>query len=107
MIGLLRHRIALEAATATEDEGGGRSLDWATAATVWARIESSAGHEIVRVGEMEPQTLYRLTIRHLAGVSAAMRVRWRDKLIEIETVYDPDGRGRVLVIDGYNRSEVT
>ena len=107
MIGQLRHRIALESPVETEDAGGGRAIAWETAATVWARIESSAGRDLARAGEIEPQTLYRLTIRALAGVSAAMRVRWGDKLIELASVYDPDGRGAALVLEGFNRSEVT
>lgn len=107
MIGELRHRITLESPAETPDEGGGRAIAWQTAATVWARIESAAGKELARAGEIEPQTLYRITIRHRSGVSAAMRAQWNGKTIGITSVYDPDGRGVALVLEGLSRSEVS
>jgi SPP1 family predicted phage head-tail adaptor len=107
VIGALRHRITIEAPSATEDEGGGRAISWAAFATVWAQIEQTGGRELVRAGEVEPQTNYRLTVRHAAGVQAGMRVNWNGKLIELTGVTDPDGRGRTLVLEGFNRSETS
>jgi SPP1 family predicted phage head-tail adaptor len=107
VIGALQHRITLQSPVETPDEGGGRTVTWSDTATVWARIESSAGKQIVRAGDLEPQTLYRLTIRFRTGVSAAMRVVWNSKTIALTSVYDPDGRARSLVLEGLTRSEVS
>jgi SPP1 family predicted phage head-tail adaptor len=107
VIGVLRHRITIESPVATQDEGGGRSITWSPLATVWAQIEQTGGRQLVRAGEVEPQTLYRLTLRHVAGIIAGMRAVWGAKLIEITGVTDPDGRGRTLVLEGVNRSEVS
>ncbi len=107
MIGELQHRVTLQSPVETPDEGGGRTLTWTDTATVWARIESSAGKQLVRASELETQTNYRLTIRFRSGVSAAMRVLWNGKTIALTSVYDPDGRGRALVLEGINRKEIT
>ena len=107
MIGTLRHRILIEAPSATEDAGGGRAISWTTFATVWAEIAQTGGRQLVRAGEVEPQTNYRLTIRYIAGVKAGMRANWNGKLIELTGVSDPDGRGRTLVLEGVNRSEAS
>lgn len=105
MIGTLRHRITIEAPSATEDAGGGRAIAWTSFATVWAEITQTGGRALVRAGEVEPQTDYRITIRHVAGVRAGMRANWNGKLIELTSVADPQGRGRTLVLEGVNRSE--
>ena len=107
MIGVLRHRITIQSPVAAEDEGGGRAISWTSLATVWAQIEETGGRQLVRAGQLEPQTLYRLTLRHVAGVAAGMRAVWGTKTIEITGVFDPDGRGRTLVLEGINRSEGT
>lgn len=107
MIGALRHRVTIEAPSATEDAGGGRAITWVTFAAVWAEIEQSGGRQLVRAGELEPQTDYRITIRHVAGVVAGMRVNWNGKLIEIVSVADAEGRGRTLRLEGVNRSETS
>lgn len=107
MIGALRHRITIEAPSATEDAGGGRAITWTAFATLWAQIEQTGGRALVRAGEVEPQTNYRLTIRHIAGVKAGMRANWNGKLIELTAVSDPDGRGKTLVLEGVNRSETS
>jgi SPP1 family predicted phage head-tail adaptor len=107
VIGVLRHRITIERPVATPDEGGGRSIAFTPFVTVWAEIQQTGGRQLVRAGEVEPQTLYRLTLRHIAGISAGMRAVWGAKRIEITGVTDPDGRGRTLVLEGVNRSEVS
>lgn len=107
MIGMLRHRITIEAPSATDDAGGGRAISWEAFAAVWARIEQTGGRQLVRAGELEPQTEYRLTIRHRPGLRAGMRANWNGRLIEITGVADPDGRGRMLVLEGLSRSEMS
>lgn len=56
-----------------------------------------------RGDRVETTTSHRVTMRHVAGVTPAMRVRAgrgeNAQLYDIDSVGDPDGRGRVLVLE--------
>jgi SPP1 family predicted phage head-tail adaptor len=104
VIGELRHRVTIKTPIATLDEGGGQTIDWQDLATVWTRIVTLGGAEIVRASDLVPRLGYRLTIRYRTDVTAAMRVAFGEKLLEIDAVYDPVGDGVALFLDCHDAS---
>lgn len=98
MIGNLRHLVTIEEKTATPDGGGGVSESWSTLATVWAAIETLDGAEVSRAEQIVGETRFGLRIRYRADVTPAMRVRFSARVLGIEAVFDPDGRGRFLTL---------
>jgi SPP1 family predicted phage head-tail adaptor len=104
VIGQLRHRVTFLAPSVTLDDGGGQTLVWQDAATVWARILSLGGAEILRASEIVPRTQYRATIRYRADITSAMRISFGAKTLDIDAVYDADGEGVVLTIDCHEAS---
>ena len=99
-IGALRHRLILQAESPIADGGGGQGSDpWAspaTVATVWGRVEPIGGTERLRAMRLEGHVTHRVTIRHRAGVTAGMRVRFDVRVLNIRAVIDVGERGRIL-----------
>jgi len=104
MIGALRHRVTFKTPAATLDDGGGQTLTWNDGPAMWARIVSLGGVEIVRASEIVPRGTYRLTIRYRADLTPAMRVAFGSKLLEIDAIFDPEGKDEVLFIDCHDVS---
>lgn len=63
--GRLRHRIEVQEAVETQDDGGDPVVSWSTVGTVWGSIEPVRGREATYAGE---QTLAemdtRITVRY-------------------------------------------
>lgn len=104
MTGALRHRITFKSPVATLDDGGGQDIAWSDGPSVWARIVSRGGAEIVRAAEIVPRGTYRLTIHYRSDVTPAMRIAFGARLFEIDAIYDPEGKGAVLFVDCHDAS---
>jgi SPP1 family predicted phage head-tail adaptor len=96
--GWLRHRIVIEAASGTPDEGGGETRIWSTLATVWAHIEPVDGDERGIADHLAGVVTHQVSIRWRDDVSGGMRLAYRGRLFRILAVFDPDETRRYLVI---------
>lgn len=96
MIDDLRERVAIQAATVTQDAYGEPGETWATSATVWASVKMLRGDEpYIATAQAEvPQTWYRVRMRFLSTLTVANRLLWRSKYLDIQGVGDPDGQRR-------------
>jgi SPP1 family predicted phage head-tail adaptor len=97
VIGLLRHRLAIERMSRSPDGSGGAAASWTVVATVWGAIESLPGSENVEADAVQGETRRRITIRYRDDVGAADRFRSEERVFVIVSVVDPDGRRRRLV----------
>ena len=95
-IGRLRHRLTLEAASLTSDDGGGAVETWTTVAQLWGRIAPTGGAEIADADGLGGRITHEITLRHRAGVTPAMRFVFGDRRFEIMAVIDIDERRRWL-----------
>jgi SPP1 family predicted phage head-tail adaptor len=95
-IGKLRHRLTLEAATATGDGGGGAVIAWEAVAEIWGAVEAPGGGEDVAADRMSGARQTVVTIRHRDDVTPAARFRLGGRLLAIRAALDPDGRKRFL-----------
>ena len=84
--GRLRHRVAIERPVSTRDDFGGVIESWQTVATVWAEIHPLSGREFLAAQSTQSGVTTRITIRHLPGVTAAMRVNHDGALYNIRAV---------------------
>lgn len=98
--GLLRHRVAIQTNTPSQDAYGEPIPSWATTATRWAAVEPVSGRETGLAGDqqVEAARLVRIRVRRLDGVSVTQRVSWDSRLFDIESiVHDPtNNRWNVL-----------
>lgn len=99
-IGELRHRITIEQKTrgASDGAGGVVSETWTTVAEVWAKLEPQVGREIVAADQNVHRLTHRVTIRHRAGITTAMRIRYQTRTLAIIGARELLENGRWLEI---------
>ena len=97
--GKLRHRVEVQAETATPDEGGGWASAWTTAATVWAMVEPLSGRERMWGGAVLGEVTHRVTMRYRAGLTPANRLVYAGRVFDLLAVRDPDERREWLECD--------
>jgi len=96
--GQLRHRITLQQKTTSLFNYGATTETWAALDTVWAGIEALTGREFFSSQQTVAQADYRITLRYRSGITSAMRAVEGTRTFDIQTVLDPDGRRRELVL---------
>ena len=97
-IGNMRERVAIQQKTSSTDSQGGRSVTWGILETVAAAIEpEGATTEQIQAGAITATGRYRVRLRHRTDVTAAMRLRWRTRILQILSVVS-DERRRFLLL---------
>lgn len=84
--GELTERITIEQPAKGQNDVGETTLTWSTYATVWAKVQSLAGREAERYGEIVGFSGHKVTIRALPGVSTSMRVVYRSRTLEVGAI---------------------
>lgn len=92
--GKLRHRIAIQSATETQDAHGGPVRTWSTVATHWGSIEPLQMREIFTAQQVEAQLSHRITLRYYSGLTSAHRLLFGARVFNIHSVRDLDERNR-------------
>lgn len=77
-IGKLDRRITLLSPTTVRGETGGHEELWTDAETLWANVRDLSGRETFTAQAAGSQVSKIVTIRYLAAVTAAMRVKFSD-----------------------------
>lgn len=95
--GELRHRIELQAPTATRDDFGAEIITYATTATVWAKVETTAGDETIDMNRAGASLTHTITLRDRSDVLPTWRVLWGSRVFEIGSVVR-DNVGREMVL---------
>lgn len=98
--GKLRHIIALDEFTTTQDsESGAVSEAWAEFASVHAEIVPLSGREFVSASAIQAGVTHRITIRWRDGVLPSMRVRHGSQIYNIKAVLpDPTLRRHITLM---------
>lgn len=94
----LRQRVTIEQPEHEDDDCGGVERGWQSVATVWAEIVplvAGAG-EVWAGAQMEPRVTHQITIRYRQGMTAAMRVRFGERLFNIRSVRSIEERSIAL-----------
>ena|SRR6266567_9224716 len=97
--GRLRHKIDIVQPTQAQDSTGGTDVSNDTVfATVRASVEAISGTEQYGEQAFISRTTYQIVIRYLPGVTSAMQVHWQGRQFQIESVANPDGRSKLLIL---------
>lgn len=96
-IGRLRHWINIEHLVSEDDGGGGLVSGWVPFAEIWAGVEPLRGQQRFEAQKLNPKLTHRIVIRYLAGITAAMRIKFGGRIFSIEAPpLNPDERNQTL-----------
>jgi SPP1 family predicted phage head-tail adaptor len=87
-IGHFQDSIIIQSNTPTSDNGGGQTLVWATAYTVWAQIRPYRGRKVLFGGQLQSLTTHLIHIPYQTGITSAMRILFGARLFNIQDVDD-------------------
>lgn len=95
--GTLDKRVVLEAPVEISDGCGGLELSWSEVASIWASVQPIKP-VVEQQAQQSTETLqHKVLIRFRTDVASGWRLRWNERLLDINSVYDPDERQRYLV----------
>ena len=85
-IGKLNKRITIQQQSSTYDAVGQLVESWSTFATVWANIKHKSGSETIKSDAIASTVQASMRIRYKQGVSAGMRVLYKDAQYDVLAV---------------------
>jgi head-tail adaptor len=96
-------RLVLEARETQPDGAGGFAVGWVPLGTLWADVSARSGREDFVGGQARPRARYRILVRAapdgaVSRPRAEQRFRDGERVFDILTVAEADGRGRYLDI---------
>ena len=86
----LRRRITIQSRTATLDSFGQQVTTWTNLVSCWASIEPLSGHELIAAQAVSSELSHTVTIQYRTTVTAAMRVLYQGRVLNIQSVTDPE-----------------
>lgn len=90
--GELRHKVKLQEYTILQNTYGEATKVWTTYATVWARIQPLKGNEALLAQQIKAELSHRLTIRYNSSVKAKHRVKFNERIFDVNSVRNLDER---------------
>jgi SPP1 family predicted phage head-tail adaptor len=99
--GMLRHKINIESFTATSDNAGGSTATWAATAAntnIWCSVRPASGGERFHAMRTEANTTHVILTRWRTGITAAMRVNFGGRIMQIKSVINLEERGQWMEI---------
>lgn len=94
--GALRHFVELQKPTASQDDFGEELQSWSGYAKVWASIEPLKGRELFAAQQISAETTIRVRLRYVADVASGHRVVYGTRILEINSIANPDERNKDL-----------
>lgn len=94
--GKLRHRIALQSQSLTQDSYGQAVVSWGTYATVWASVQPLTGREYFSADSLQSEVKTVIKIRYQDGIDTSMRVLWGTRVYNIVSLADVFERNREI-----------
>lgn len=98
VIGALRERVILQARSDATDAIGAVVYSWATVATLWARVRPVNSRESTIADRIAATAFYEVTIRHRSDVSPTGRLVWRNRVLNVVGITNPDERRAYIAL---------
>jgi SPP1 family predicted phage head-tail adaptor len=83
-------RVTIQQPSPTANEVGEPVLTWSTFATVWADVRPLSSREVERYAQAVGFMSHRVAIRYLNGLTSAMRIVYRTRVLEIGQITEHD-----------------
>lgn len=85
-VGSMRERVTFQREVRTEDGAGGSASTWSDIATVFASVDAASGQEGLASQQLQASVTYRLRARYRADITAAERIDWQGKRLNIRSI---------------------
>ncbi len=96
--GKLRHLVTIEERRDARDDEGAIVPRWGAVRDAYAQIEGLSGREYFQALSAQSSTSHRVRIRYADGVKPQQRLRLGGRVLNIDSVNDPDGRRKELLL---------
>lgn len=97
-IGDMRHRITFQKSEKTPDGYKGHTVKWQDVITVWASVEPLTGREYFYSHQIKAEVTHRVKTRYREDITVKMRIKHRNRVLEIESIIDLQERREFLEI---------
>lgn len=94
MIGPMRQRVTIQARTTAADAYGAPVATWADVATRWGEVLPLSGRELWQAQQVRPDVTLKVRLRYYDGLTPKHRLKVGARVLEVESVVNPDGRNR-------------
>jgi len=91
-VGKLRERVTVQQASETRNTLGETLQTWSTYSTIWASVEGVSSRESLLAGQQQISISHRVRMRWLDGLTQNMRLRWRNRTLDIISILERDNR---------------
>ena len=95
----MRHRITFLKPTGPKLNSMGENVpEYTEYMTVWAYVAPKTGREYDEAQTLRAETTYTVLTRYFPGITTDMRISFRDRVFDIESVLNIDERNEQLQI---------
>lgn len=94
--GPLRHRVAIEQATETQDAYGEPDVTWSTFVETWASVDPITSREYFSAQRENAEITHRVRMRYRPNITHKMRVKWGARVFDIRSIINANSRNRSL-----------
>jgi len=97
-IGKLRNKITIQKPIETTNDEGEIIQTWEEFATVWAEINPLIGREYWASKQTTSEVTGKIRIRYIAGITPKMRVKFGERIFNIEGLINPDEKNIEIIL---------
>jgi SPP1 family predicted phage head-tail adaptor len=90
--GRMRERVRIEQAAETRNAIGEVVQSWQTFAERWASVDGLSSREFLLQGQQQTEISHRVRLRYVDGMTSQMRIVWRDRVLEINSLLEHRNR---------------
>ena len=95
----MRHRITFPKPTGSKLNSMGENVpEYTEYMTAWAYVAPKTGREYDEAQKLRAETTYNVLTRYFPGITTDMRISFRDRVFDIESVLNIDERNEQLQI---------
>ena len=84
--------MTVQLATETRNRLGEATQSWGTFAERWASVQGLSSREVLLTGQQQTEITHRVRMRYLDGMTNAMRILWRGRVLEITSLLEHNNR---------------
>lgn len=96
--GEMRERVTIQVPSSSRSAGGAARLGWKDVDTVWAKVSSLSGREVLQAMQANVIVTHRIYMRFRSEVNAETRILWRGQTLEVVVALPKNKRSELEVL---------